>query len=73
MAETVKNLPAVQATQVGSQGREDPLEREMAITPVFLPGESHGLRILVGYSLWGRKRLGYSLVTEQQQGAFLPF
>ena len=22
-------------------GREDPLEKEMAITPVFLPGESH--------------------------------
>ena len=24
-------------------------------TPVFLPGKSHGLRILVGYSPWGRK------------------
>ena len=22
-------------------------------TPVFLPGESHGERSLVGYSLWG--------------------
>ena len=24
-------------------------------TPVFLPGESHGQRSLVGFSLWGRK------------------
>ena len=24
-------------------------------TPVFLPGKSHGLRSLVGYSPWGRK------------------
>ena len=28
-------------------GQEDPLEEEMA-TPVFLPGESHGQRSLVG-------------------------
>ena len=26
-------------------------------TPVFLPGKSHGLRSLVGYSPWGRKEL----------------
>ena len=26
-------------------------------TPVFLPGESHGQRSLVGYSPWGRKEL----------------
>ena len=26
-----------------------------APTPVFLPGESHGLRSLVGYSPWGHK------------------
>ena len=29
-ARTVKNLPAVQETWVGSLGREDPLEEEMA-------------------------------------------
>ena len=27
----------------------------MAIIPVFLPGEFHGQRILVGYSPWGHK------------------
>ena len=29
----------------------------MATHPVFLPGESHGQRSLVGYSPWGRKEL----------------
>ena len=57
MAQAVKNLPAMQETQVQSLGREDPLEKEMAITPVFLPGEFHGKRGLVGYSPWGHKEL----------------
>ena len=30
MAQTVKNLPATQETQVESLGQEDPLEKEMA-------------------------------------------
>ena len=30
MAQSVKNLPAMQETQVQSLGREDPLEKEMA-------------------------------------------
>ena len=30
-------------------GREDPLERALQATPVFLPGELHGQRSLVGY------------------------
>ena len=29
--------------------------RKWQPTPVFLPGKSHGLRNLVGYSLWGLK------------------
>ena len=29
---------------------DDPLEEEMAIHPVFSPGESHGQRSLAGYS-----------------------
>ena len=53
----VENLPAMQETQVQSLGQEDPLEKEMATTSVFLPGESHGLRSLVGYSLWGLRRV----------------
>ena len=38
-----------------SLGQEDHLEKEMAPTPVLLPGKSHGRRSLVGYNLWGRK------------------
>ena len=34
-------------------GREDPLKWQP--TPVLLPGKSHGLRSLVGYSPWGCK------------------
>ena len=32
------------------------LEKEMATTPVFLPGESQGGRSLVGCRLWGRTK-----------------
>ena len=42
VAQTVKNLPAMQETWVQSLSQEDPLEEETA-TPVFSPGESHGL------------------------------
>ena len=35
--------------------QEDPLEEEMVTHPVFLPGESHGQRSLVGYSSQGHK------------------
>ena len=47
----VKNLPATQK-QVQSLSWEDPLEKEMALTPVFLPRKSHGERSLVAYTLW---------------------
>ena len=36
-------------------GWEDPLEEGMQATPIFLPGESHGQRSLVGYSPYGHK------------------
>ena len=55
LAQKVKNLPAVQEIRVQSLGWEDPLEKERATTPVFLPGESHGQRSLAGYSPWGCK------------------
>ena len=37
--------------------RKIPWRREWQPTPVFLPGKSHGLRSLAGYSLWGHKEL----------------
>ena len=43
--------------QVLSLGREGPLEEKWQPIPLFLPGESHGQRKLVGYSQWGCKQL----------------
>ena len=44
------------AGDVGSiPGLERPLEKEGQPTPVFLPGETHGQRSLVGYSPNGCK------------------
>ena len=55
VTQLIKNLPAIQETQVQSLAEEDPLEKEMAGHSEFLPGKSHGQRSLVGYSLWGLK------------------
>ena len=52
-----------QEMQVQSLGRDNPLEEEMAPTPVFLPGESHGQSSLVGHSL-GSERVRHNWVTE---------
>ena len=57
LAQRLKCLPAVQETWVQSLGWEDPWRRKWQPTPVFLPGESHGWRSLVGYSPRGRKEL----------------
>ena len=49
----IKNLPAtqeLQEMQIRSLGGEDPWRRAWQPPPVFLPGESHGQRSLVGYS-----------------------
>ena len=42
-----------------------PWRRKWQPTPVFLPRESHGQRILVGYSPWGCRRVRHDLVTKQ--------
>ena len=53
----INNPLAMQETWVPSLGQEDPLQKRMATSLVFLPGEFHGLRSLVGYSPWGSKEL----------------
>ena len=52
---------------IQSLGWEDPLEKEWQLTPVFLPGKSHGQRNLEDYSSWGCKRVGYDLASKEQQ------
>ena len=54
MAQMVKNSPAMQETWIQTLGQEDSLEKEIPI-PVFLPGEFHGQRSLVGYSPWSHR------------------
>ena len=58
----VKEPPVMWETWVQSLGWEDPLEKGMATTPVFWPGEFHGQRSLAAYSPWRLKELD---MTEQ--------
>ena len=46
----LKNPPANAGDAGSIPGQEDPLEKEMATTPVFLPGKSQEQKNLVGYS-----------------------
>ena len=63
----VKNLPANAGDRFSPWVRKIPWRKKWLPTPVFLPGESHGQRSLVGYSPRGHKRLRHDLATKQQQ------
>ena len=54
VAQRIKNLPAMQETQVQSLGQEDPLEKSMATHSSILAWEILQ-RSLAGYSPWDRK------------------
>ena len=66
VAQMVKNLPAMQETQVQSLGQEDPLEKGM---------ETHS-NILAWEIPWteepGGLRVAHNLTTKQQQQIILP-
>ena len=54
----VKNLPANSGDAGSTPGLgRFPWRRRWWPTPVFLHGESHGQRSLVGYSPWDHKEL----------------
>jgi len=53
VAQTIKNLPAMQETGVQFLDQEEPLEKGMTTHSSILPGESHEERSLAGYSPWG--------------------
>ena len=57
MAQTVKNLPGMQETQVQSLGGEDSLEEGMATHSKYSCLETYGQRCLGGYCPLGRKEL----------------
>ena len=48
-----------QEMQLDSRVGKIPWSRKWKPIPVFLPGEPHGQRSLVGYSPWTCKRVGY--------------
>ena len=56
VTQIVKNLPARRPGFNPWVGKI-PWRRKWQPNPVFLPGESHGQRSLVGYSPWGHKEL----------------
>ena len=59
----VKNLPEMwERPEFDPWVGKIPWRREWQPIPVFLPGEFHGQRSLVGRSPWGHKELG---VTER--------
>ena len=57
IAQLVKNPLAMQETWVPSLGWEDSLEKGMATTPVFLPGESQWSEEPGGLQLMGSQRV----------------
>ena len=64
MVLAVKNLPRSKRLELNPWVGKIPLRRALQPTPVFLPGESHGQRSLMGYSPWGCKELGTTEATE---------
>ena len=55
VAQTEKCLPTMQETRVRSLGREDPLEKEMAVHSSILAWEIPWTEDLAGYSPGGHK------------------
>ena len=55
MAQTVKNPPAMQETQVRSLGQEDPLEKCMATHSSILAWRMPWTEEPVGLQSWGHK------------------
>ena len=67
VAQTVKNPPAMQETQVGSLGQEDPLEKGMVTHSSILAWRIPWTEEPGGLQSMESQRVGYDLATEQQQ------
>ena len=59
MAQMVKRLPAMQETRVESLGREDPLEKEMAIHSSTLAWKIPWTEEPFGLQSMGSQRVGH--------------
>ena len=63
VAQMVKNLPAMQETQVWSLGQKDPLEKGMGTPSRVLAWRSPWAEETGGLSSMGSQRVGHALVT----------
>ena len=63
MAQTVKNLPAIQETRVQSLGQEDPLEAEMATRSSILAWRIPWTEEPDGLQSMGSQTIRHNLVT----------
>ena len=63
MAQWVKNLPKIRC-RIDPWVGKIPWRMAWQLTPVFLPGESHGQRSQAGYSPQGCRELDMTEVTE---------
>ena len=64
VVQTVKNLPAMQETQVWSLGQEDPLEREMATHSSILACKIPWMEEPGGLQFMGSQKVGHDLMTK---------
>ena len=64
VAQLVKNLPTVQETLLQLLDWEDPLEKGMEPTPVFLPGESPWTQERGGLQSMGSQRVRHNCTTK---------
>ena len=70
VAQWVKNPPAMQETLFDPWVRKIPWRRAWELTPVFVPGESHGQRSLATYSPQGLKESNTNEMTEHVHTCF---
>ena len=66
VAQMVKNLPAMQDTQVRSLGQEDPLEKEMATHSSIFAWEIPWTEEPGRLQFLGMQRVRHDLATKQQ-------
>ena len=69
----VKNLPAVQETQVQSLGIKDPLEKELATHSSILAWEMPWTEEPGGLQSMESQRVGHDLVTEHNNLGYIIF
>ena len=65
-------MQEMQGLRVDPWVRKIPWRRKWRPTPVFLPGKSHGQRILVGYSPWGHTELDMTDLTHTHSDKVSP-